>query len=76
MTGTSVVVQAACRTSTYRQYRTSGRKAEYGRFSVLSRPEIHRNLRIIDSVKIEIKTQNLIQFNGIIPEKPLAVANR
>ena len=27
-------------------------------------------------VLLEIKTQNLIQFNGIIPEKPLAVANR
>ena len=30
----------------------------------------------VKCVYIEIKTQNLIQFNGIIPEKPLAVANR
>ena len=27
-------------------------------------------------VLLEIKTQNWIQFNGIIPKKPLAVANR
>ena len=53
MTGTSVAVQASCRRPAYRPYRTGGRKAEYGRFSVLPRPEIHRNLCIKDSVKIE-----------------------
>ena len=53
MTGTSEAVQDACRTSTYRPYRPSGRKAKYGRFSVLPRPEIYRNLRIKDSVKID-----------------------
>lgn len=53
MTGVSVAVQATCRSLTYRQHRTAGRKAEYGRFSVLLRPEIYRNLRIKDSVKIE-----------------------
>ena len=53
MTGTSAAVQAACRRSAYRLCRTVGRKAEYSRFSVLPRPEIHRNLRIKDSVKID-----------------------
>ena len=53
MTGTSAAVQAACRRSPYRLHRTAGRKAEYGRFSVLLRPEIYRNLRIKDSVKID-----------------------
>ena len=53
MTGTSAAVQSNCRTSTYRLYRKAGRKAEYGRFSVLPRPEIYRNLRIKDSVKID-----------------------
>ena len=54
MTGTSAAVQAACRRSAYRLCRTVGRKAEYSRFSVLPRPEIHRNLRIKDSVKIDL----------------------
>ena len=62
MTGTSAAVQATCRRSPYRLHRTAGRKAEYGRFSVLPRPEIYRNLRIKDSVKIEIKTPFLIQI--------------
>lgn len=53
MTDTAAAVQATCRTSTYRPYRTAGRKAKYGRFSVLPRPEIYRNLCIKDSVKIE-----------------------
>ena len=53
MTGISVAAQATCRSSTYRQHRTAGRKAKYGRFSVLPRPEIYRNLRIKDSVKID-----------------------
>ena len=53
MTGTSAAVQATCRRSAYRPFRTAGRKAEYGRFSVLPRPEIYRNLRIKDSVKID-----------------------
>jgi DNA modification methylase len=53
MTGTSAAVQATCRRSPYRLHRTAGRKAEYGRFSVLLRPEIYRNLRIKDSVKID-----------------------
>ena len=53
MTGTSAAVQATCRRSTYRPHRVAGRKAEYGRFSVLLRPEIYRNLRIKDSVKID-----------------------
>lgn len=53
MTGTSAAVQATCRRSSYRPHRLAGRKAEYGRFSVLPRPEIHRNLRIKDSVKID-----------------------
>ena len=53
MTGTSAAVQATCRRPAYRPYRNAGRKAEYGRFSVLPRPEIHRNLRIKDSVKID-----------------------
>ena len=61
MTGTSAAVQSNCRTSTYRLYRKAGRKAEYGRFSVLPRPEIYRNLRIKDSVKIEIPLPKLIQ---------------
>ena len=61
MTGISAAVQATCRRLAYRQYRPAGRKAKYGRFSVLPRPEIYRSLRIKDSVKIEIKTQNLIQ---------------
>ena len=53
MTGTSAAVQATYRRSAYRPYREAGRKAEYGRFSVLPRPEIYRNLRIKDSVKID-----------------------
>ena len=53
MTGTLAAVQATCRTSAYRPYRPAGRKAKYGRFSVLPRPEIYRNLRIKDSVKID-----------------------
>lgn len=53
MTSVLVADQATCRSSTYRQYRTAGRKAKYGRFSVLPRPEIYRNLRIKDSVKID-----------------------
>ena len=53
MTGTSAAVQAAYWTSTCRPYRPAGRKAKYGRFSVLPRPEIYRNLRIKDSVKID-----------------------
>ena len=53
MTGTSAAVQATCRRSPYRLHRTAGRKAEYGRFSVLLRLEIYRNLRIKDSVKID-----------------------
>ena len=53
MIGTSAAVQTTCRTSTYRPYRPAERKAEYDRFSVLPRPEIHRNLRIKDSVKID-----------------------
>ena len=53
MTGTSAAVQADCRRSAYRPHRPAGRKAEYGRFSVLPRPEIYRNLRIKDSVKID-----------------------
>ena len=53
MTGTSAAVQATCRRSAYRPHSVAGRKAEYGRFSVLPRPEIHRNLRIKDSVKID-----------------------
>ena len=61
MMGTLVAVQATCRTSAYRPYRTAGRKAKYGRFSVLPRPEIHRNLRIKDSVKIENCTTSLIR---------------
>jgi len=39
--------------SSYRSHRLAGRKAKYGRFSVLPRPEIYRNLRIKDSVKID-----------------------
>ncbi len=35
------------------RHSTAGGKAEYGRFSVLPRPEIYRNLRIKDSVKID-----------------------
>ena len=53
MTGTSAAVQATCQRPAYRPYRTAGRKAEYGRFSVLPCPEIHRSLRIKDSVKID-----------------------
>ena len=53
MIGTSAAVQATCRRSAYRQYRPAGRKAKYGRVSVLPRPEIYRNLRIKDSVKID-----------------------
>ena len=53
MTGTSAAVQATCRRSAYRSHRVAGRKAEYGRFSVLLHPEIYRNLRIKDSVKID-----------------------
>lgn len=53
MTGTSEAVQVTCRRSAYRPHIVAGRKAEYGRFSVLPRPEIHRNLRIKDSVKID-----------------------
>ncbi len=53
MTGTSAAVQATCRRSSYRPHRVAGRKAEYGRFSVLPRPEIYRTLRIKDSVKID-----------------------
>ena len=53
MTGTLAAVQATCRTSTYRPHRTAGRKAKYSRFSVLLRPEIYRNLRIKDDVKID-----------------------
>jgi len=54
MISTSAAVQATCRRPAYRPYRTAGRKAEYGRFSVLPRPEIYRNLRIKDSVKIDM----------------------
>ena len=61
MTGTSAAVQATCRRPVYRPHRTTGRKAEYGRFSVLPRPEIYRNLCIKDSVKIENKTRYFIQ---------------
>ena len=61
MTGTSAAVQATSRRSPYRLHRTAGRKAEYGRFSVLPRPEIYRNLRIKDSVKIENCTTSLIR---------------
>ena len=61
MTGTSAAVQANCRRSAYRPYRTAGRKAEYGRFSVLPCPEIYRNFRIKDSVKIENKTMRLLR---------------
>ena len=61
MTGTSAAVQATCRRSPYRLHRTAGRKAEYGRFSVLLRPEIYRNLRIKDSVKIDEAVARLIQ---------------
>ena len=61
MTGTSAAVQADCRRSAYRPHRPAGRKAEYGRFSVLPRPEIYRNLRIKDSVKIENCTTSLIR---------------
>ena len=64
MTGTSAAVQANCRRSAYRPYRTAGRKAKYGRFSALPRPEIHRNLRIKDSVKIKEK---LVGFAMIHP---------
>lgn len=53
MTGTSAAVQVTCQTSAYRPYRPAGRNAKYGRFSVLPRPEIYRNLRIKDSVKID-----------------------
>lgn len=53
MTGTSAAFQATHRRSPYRPHRTAGREAEYGRFSVLPRPEIYRNLRIKDSVKID-----------------------
>ena len=53
MTGTLAAVQAICWRSTYRSNRTAGRKAEYGCFSVLPRPESYRNLRIKDSVKID-----------------------
>ena len=49
-----MAVQATCRRPVNRPYRTAGRKAEHGRFSVLQRPEIHRNLRIKDSVKIDL----------------------
>ena len=61
MTGTSAAVQATCQTSIYKPHRPAGRKAKYGRFSVLPRPEIYRNLRIKDSVKIEIPLPKLIQ---------------
>ena len=53
MTGSSAAVQAACRTSARRPYRPAGRKAKYGRFSVLPRLDIYRKLRIKDSVKID-----------------------
>ena len=62
MTGTSAAVQATCRRSAYRPHRVAGRKAEYGRFSVLPRPEIYRNLRIKDSVRIENCTTSLIRI--------------
>ena len=61
MTGTSAAVQSICQRTAYRPYREAGRKAEYGRFSVLPRPEIYRNLCIKDSVKIEIPLPKLIQ---------------
>ncbi len=54
MIGTSEAVQPTCRKSGYRPYSTAGRKAKYSRFSVLPRPEIYRNLRIKDSVKIDM----------------------
>ena len=50
MTGISATVQATSRRSAYRPCRTAGRKAKYGRFSVLPRPEIYRKLCIKDSV--------------------------
>ena len=53
MIGNSAAVQATYRLSSYRSHRLAGRKAKYGRFSVLPRPEIYRNLRIKDSVKID-----------------------
>ena len=53
MTGTSAAVQPTCRKSAYRLHRIAGRKAEYGRFSVLPRLEIYRNLRIKDDHKID-----------------------
>ncbi len=53
MTGTSAAVQATCRRPAYRPHRTTGRKAEYGRFSVVPRPDNYRKLRIKDSVKID-----------------------
>jgi hypothetical protein len=64
MTGTSAAVQATYRRSAYRPHREAGRKAKYGRFSVLPSPEIHRNLRIKDSVKIEICTMSLIRVQA------------
>ena len=62
MTGTSAAVQATYRRSAYRPYREAGRKAEYGCFFVFPRPEIYRNLRIKDSVKIENCTTSLIRI--------------
>lgn len=53
MTGTLAAVQATCRSSQYRPYRPAGRKAKYGRFSVLPCPDMYKNLRIKDSVKID-----------------------
>ena len=53
MIGNSAAVQSTYRLSSYRSQRLAGRKAKYGRFSVLPRPEIYRNLRIKDSVKID-----------------------
>ena len=53
MTGTSAAVLTDRRSGRYERYRVPGRKAKNGRFSVLPRPEIYRNLCIKDSVKID-----------------------
>ena len=71
MIGTSVAIQAASLTSAYRPRRIAVRKAEYGRFSVLPRPELYRNLRIKDSVKIDYATDcggilmNVVELLGL-----------
>ena len=62
MTGTSAAVQATSWRSAYRPHRVAGRKAKYGCFSVFPRPEIYRNRRIKDSVKIENCTTSLIRI--------------